>query len=136
MFIYKTRIFLHHTDAAGRLFFANQFYLIYEAKEMFLKSLGLCVEEMLNHEKYTFPLVHAESDYKTPLKTGDEISIHVGVENIGETSVGFIYEIFTKGKRAGIAHTVSVVVDKTTGKKTPIPRVWREKLMLGMKKHD
>jgi 1,4-dihydroxy-2-naphthoyl-CoA hydrolase len=132
MFTHHTRIYLHHTDAAGRLFFANQFYLIYEAKEMFFETLGLSVEAMLNDPQLTFPLVHAESDFKGMLITGDEVDITVKVEKIGNTSVTFAYTIMKKDVLVGTAKTVSVVVDKRTQQKQPVPAHWRAKLQKGM----
>jgi 1,4-dihydroxy-2-naphthoyl-CoA hydrolase len=127
MFIHHARIYLHHTDAAGRLFFAQQFYLIHEAKEHFLESLGLRMKELLEHPVVTFPLVHAESDYKAVLVAGDEIDISVGIEKIGETSVVFQFTILKAGVLAGTAKTVSVCADKVTNKKAPIPVEWRKK---------
>ncbi len=127
MFTHHTRIYLHHTDAAGRLFFANQFYLIHEAKEHFLASLGLAIQDLLEHPTVTFPLVHAESDYKAVLVTGDEIDIAVRIEKIGETSVVFQFIVYKAGAVAGTAKTVSVAVDKRTNTKVPIPSEWRKK---------
>lgn len=132
MYIHQSRIYLHHTDAAGRLFFANQFYLIYEAKEHFLMSLGFPIQEMLTDPVYTFPLVHAEADYKLMLITGDKIEIHVSVEKIGKTSVTFAYNIFKDGKLAGTARTVSVVVNKATNQKASLPLLWRKKFETGL----
>lgn len=128
MFEYKTQIFIHHTDAAGRLFFANQFYLIHEAKERFLESLGLSIRHILDDPRFTFPLVHAESDYKALLQAGDRITIRAGIERIGETSVTFIFSIFkADGSLAGTSRTVSVAVDRKTQAKTRIPAEWRVK---------
>ena len=128
MFEYKTQIFLHHTDAAGRLFFANQFYLIHEALEKFLESKGLAIDKMLDHDGVTFPLVHAESDYKAVLCAGDRITIQVAVEKMGETSIAILYTILkADGTLAGTAKTVSVAVNKKTNQKTPLPADWRQK---------
>ncbi|MBF0386451.1 MAG: acyl-CoA thioesterase [Candidatus Omnitrophica bacterium] len=128
MFKYKTRIFLHHTDAAGRLFFANQFYLIHEANELFLEHLGLPIKDILNHPRATFPLVHAESDYKAVLVAGERISIKVSIGKIGETSVTFDFIILKEdGTLAGTAKTVHVAVDLRTALKTPIPAEWKSK---------
>lgn len=134
MFRHRSRISLHHTDAAGRLFFANQFYLIYEAKEHFLESLGLPINELLDYPGKTFPLVHAESDYKAVLVAGDKIAIDVAVEKLGETSVVFVYTIWKGDQIAGTAKTVSVAVDKKTQKKVRLPEEWRVKFEKGLKK--
>jgi 1,4-dihydroxy-2-naphthoyl-CoA hydrolase len=132
MFTHHSRIYLHHTDAAGRLFFANQFYLIHEAKEHFLASLGLRIENLLEHPLVTFPLVHAEADYKAVLVAGDEIDISVRIEKIGTTSVVFQFTILKAGLLAGTAKTVSVAVDKRTNQKVPIPAEWRKKFELAL----
>ena len=132
MFTHHARIYLHHTDAAGRLFFANQFYLIHEAKEHFLASLGLAIGGLLEHPTTTFPIVHAEADYKSVLMTGDEIDISVAIEKIGETSVVFQFVLLKGGILAGTAKTVSVAVDKVTNKKVPIPADWRKKFEMAL----
>lgn len=129
MFEYQTQIFLHHTDAAGRLFFASQFYFIHEANEKFLESLGFTLQELLNHPRVHFPIVHAEADYKAVLVAGDKIRIDVAIEKIGQTSVVFAYMVHkADGTFAGSAKTVSVSVDRAAGQKTTIPDEWLKKL--------
>lgn len=130
MFVYSTQISLHHTDAFGRLFFARQFDLVYEAKEKLFEQIGLSVPYMLAHKELDFPLVHAESDYKAVLFPGDKITIDVNVEKIGETSVIFSYLIKkADGTIAGTAQTVNVCVNKQTNQKARVPDMWRDKLL-------
>jgi 1,4-dihydroxy-2-naphthoyl-CoA hydrolase len=126
MFTYATRIFLHHTDAAGRLFYANQFFLMHEAKELFLEKIGLSIKELLDHPETSFPLVHAEADFKSILIAGEGIRITVEVEKVGETSITVLFVIYkADGTLAGTGKTVNVAVSKKTGKKMPIPPNWR-----------
>ncbi|MFH0754021.1 MAG: thioesterase family protein [Candidatus Omnitrophota bacterium] len=127
MFIHHARIYLHHTDAAGRLFFANQFYLTHEAKEHFLEHLGFDIDAMFSDPRVTFPLVHAEADYKALLKTGDKIDISVEVEKLGETSVVVVFTLLKDGAVVGTARTVNVAVDKKTQLKVPLPLEWRSR---------
>jgi 1,4-dihydroxy-2-naphthoyl-CoA hydrolase len=135
MFTYNTRIFLHHTDAAGRLFYANQFFLMHEAKELFLEKIGLPMKELLDHPEATFPLVHAEADYKAMLVADDRIRITVEVEKLGETSATTLFTIFKEdGTLAGTGKTVNVAVSKKTGNKMPIPPKWRAAYEKHMKK--
>jgi 1,4-dihydroxy-2-naphthoyl-CoA hydrolase len=129
MFEYKTQIYLHHTDAAGRLYFANQFLLISEAKERFLEQAGLSIADVLADPRLSFPYVHVEADFKSVLVAGDKIRIQVSIEKVGETSVVFAFQILREdGILAGTAKTVSVTMDKVTQTKVPIPQDWREKL--------
>ena len=126
MFIYKTRIKLHHTDAAGLLFFANQFTIVHDAYEALLEKFGCSFELMLRQRSYFLPIVHAESDYKAPLFVGDWITIQIRVGHIGTTSFSFEYEIRNAKKLLiGTAKTIHVTIHKKSGKKTPLPKELR-----------
>ena len=63
------------------------------------------------------------------VNAGDRITIEVGIEKIGTTSVSFIFNIKkADGTPAGSAKTVSVTVNRNTFLKEPIPPDWRAKL--------
>jgi len=101
---------------------------MHEAMEKLFESVGLAIDKMLSHPELTFPLVHAEADYKAMLVAGDRIAVEVGIEKIGHTSIVFVYKI-TKadGTLAGTGKTVSVCVDNKTQIKQPLPAEWRDK---------
>ena len=71
MFIYQTKIKLHETDAAGLLFFSNQFKIIHDAYEGLLENLGFGFAQLIREKEFFLPIVHTESDYKLPLFVGD-----------------------------------------------------------------
>ena len=126
MFTYKTQIRLHHTDAAGLLFFANQLVLVHDAYEEFLIKLGFNYEDHLHKSVYLFPIVHVESDYKKSLFVGDKITIGVKVAGLGVTSFSLEYKICNKkGEVVGTAKTVHVAVNRKTKKKTTLPKAFR-----------
>lgn len=128
MFAHHARISLHQTDAGGRLFFAAQFYLMHCALEEMEDKIGLSVKNILGHPRLTFPIVHTEADYKALLVTGDRVTVEVGVERIGQTSVSFLFIIKKKGRVvAGTGKIVCVCVNKKTWKKSPLPKEWRDK---------
>lgn len=129
MYTYQTQIKLHETDAAGLLFFANQFKLVHDAYESLLEQIGFGFAELLNNKEYFLPIVHAESDYKKPLFVGDLIEIQVRVVKIGNTSFKFDYKILNaKQEIVGTAQTVHVTMNKATQTKTPLPDDMREKI--------
>ncbi len=128
MFTHKIKIHLHDTDAAGRIFFANQFTLVHDAYEQLLENLGFSFQSMLKGGKYFLPIVHAESDYKTQLTVGDQILISVKVAHIGETSFTFVYTLKRDNKLVGTAKTVHVTVSAKTHKKMPLPLSMRKAL--------
>ena len=129
MFIYKTQIKLHDTDAAGILFFGKQFFFVHDAYEKYLEKIGYGFSNLIKNKKYFLPIVHAESSYKNPLYVGDEITVKVKLTHIGTTSITFEYEITNKkGILVGTAKTVHVTINKMTRKKIPLPTAFRAAL--------
>ncbi|MBZ0166338.1 MAG: acyl-CoA thioesterase [Candidatus Omnitrophica bacterium] len=129
MHSYKTQINLHDTDAAGLLFFSNQFKLIHDAYEALLEKIGFGFGDLIKNQPFFLPIVHAESDYKAPLFVGDWINIDVDVESVGTTSFTFVYRITkTDGTLVGTARTVHVTIDKETKNKIPLPPKMKEQI--------
>ncbi len=129
MYTYQTKIKLHETDAAGLLFFSQQFKLVHDAYEALLETIGFSFAELIRNRDYFLPIVHAESEYKHPLFVGDPIEIQVIVEHIGTTSFTFSYTLLnTKREIVGTASTVHVTMDKKTHTKIPIPKEMRAKI--------
>lgn len=128
MFTYKTQIRLHDTDAAGLIFFANQFKIVHDAYELLLEKFGFSFPQMLNGGKYFLPIVHAESNYLKPLAVGDKIAISIKVGSIGKTSFSFEYLIYRGRTLVGTAKTVHVTINPATKTKTPLPIKLRKAL--------
>ena len=121
MFIYKTKIRLHDTDAAGIIFFANQFKIVHDAYEDLLEKLGWSFQTMLHRTTYFLPIVHAESDYRLPVLVGDKITISISVGHIGNSSFSFKYTLKRGKTLVGTAKTVHVSINQKTRKKTILP---------------
>ena len=119
---------MHDTDAAGRIFFANQFKIVHDAYEALLVKFNFSFPSMLKGGRYFLPIVHAESDYKAHLTVGDKIAISVKVGHIGHTSFIFEYVIRRGKTTVGTAKTVHVTISTKTDKKTPLPASLRRSL--------
>jgi len=129
MFIYQTKIKLHETDAAGLLFFSNQFKIIHDAYEGLLENLGFGFAQLIREKEFFLPIVHTESDYKLPLFVGDLIEVQVFVEKVGKTSFTLSYKLLDTSQRlVGSAQTVHVTIDNATRKKIPLPLDLRSKI--------
>lgn len=128
MFTYKTKIRLHDTDAAGIIFFANQLKLVHDAYEDLLEEFGWSFEKMLKGTNYFLPIVHAESDYKTPVFVGDHIVIGIKVGHIGTTSFSFEYTLKRGKTLVGTAKTVHVTIDQKSRQKITLPAALRKAL--------
>src|SRR5579863_2587067 len=128
MFKYTAKIRLHDTDAGGIIFFANQFNIIHDAYEDLLEKFGWSFQKMLKGTNYFLPIVHAESDYKTPVLVGDKIAVAIKVGHIGKTSFSFEYTLKRGSTLVGTAKTVHVTINQKTRKKIPLPPAMRKAL--------
>jgi 1,4-dihydroxy-2-naphthoyl-CoA hydrolase len=123
MFKYETMIKIYDVDAAGVLFFANQFRLVYDAYEAFLNEIGFPVQKIINESSFLLPVVSAKPDYKAPLYVGDVILINIDVKDIGDSSITLSHQIYKDSKiLVGEGETVHVSIDKTTSKKMKFPQ--------------
>ena len=112
MYNYQTKIKLHETDAAGLLFFANQFKIIHDAYEGLLEELGFGFPDLLKDHDFFLPIVHAESDFKKPTHGGDRITVQTSLQELGRTSFTLRHEILNEqGETAAIVTTVHVAVN-------------------------
>ena len=122
MHIYQTKIKLHDTDAAGILFFSNQLKIAHDAYESFFEHIGFCLAEIIQKENFFLPIVHSETDYKTPLAVGDLVEIQTAVAHVGTTSFTLSYKILNVAQDVvGNVKTVHVSIDKKTRQKIPLP---------------
>ena len=131
MYIYQTKIKLHETDAAGLLFFSNQFKLVHDAYECVLENIGFGFAELVRDHDFFLPIVHAEADFKASLFVGDVVEIQVRMSDVGTTSFTFDYQLINSKKTlVGTAKTVHVTMDKKTSTKIPLPKMMRKKVEL------
>jgi len=123
IFEFKSSVKIYDTDAAGVLFFGHQFRLVQDAYEAFLGSKGFPLVNFLDKVSYIVPVVHAETNYRTPLRASDKITIKLSIRKVGTTSFALGHEIYKAGgELAGDGHTVHVCIDKASGSKIPLPQ--------------
>lgn len=129
MFLAKNKVRMHDTDMAGILYFPRQFRFIHDAWEDLMETENLNFDVLFNRENFIFVVVHAEADYLSPLRVGDELDVKVRVAHIGTTSFTIAYQIFKKnGSLTGTGKTVHVTLDNPTRQKIPVPKILRDKL--------
>ena len=123
MYTAQTFLKFHYTDAAGLLFFSNIFLIAHDVYEEMLTNIGFPIRDIIEKEDFLLPLVHAEADYKLPLRAGDKITVKAVVSRLGTTSYTLFYKIVNDFNQVAAAvQTVHVAIDKKSGKTTPIPK--------------
>ena len=129
MFSFDTTVKLHDTDAAGLLFYGNQFKITHDAYEAFLNSIGCPLLWIIDESSFFLLIVHAEADYHLPLAVGDKLTIELTVDSISVHSFIIGYKITNaKGGLVGTLSTVHVAIDKKTRKKIILPEKLKKSL--------
>jgi len=128
----KTRIVvgLSDTDAAGLIFFTNQFHYAHAAYEQFLEHIDLPMKQIIDSEDFLIPIIHAESDYHQKLEVGDRFDLELTVDKVGESSFTLFYILTNPdGNLVGTAKTIHVTIDKNTKNKIALPDQLRKGLI-------
>ncbi len=126
MYQYDLVIRLRHTDAAGIMYFARIFDVAHEAYEAMLDSIGQPIPADLARAAFVIPIVHAEADYRTPLRMGDRVRVDVMVEKVSSRSFTLKHVLSkSHGNVAGEVKTVHVIANSETGKAMHIPDALR-----------
>lgn len=127
---YRLTVRLHHTDAAGVLFYGRLFELVQEAFEAALERCGLPLSELLRGE-YRLPVVHAQADYTAPVRAGDALTVTLTFA-AGNRSLRVTAGLAdAAGRRVAAVTVVHAAVSAATGRPIPLPAALRHALPFG-----
>jgi acyl-CoA thioesterase FadM len=93
VFAHPTEIRFQDADPAGILFFARVFDLFHDAYFACLASRGIRPAEGLAEKRWASPLVHAEADYRKPMRFGDRVVVELERIEFGSTSITTRYRV-------------------------------------------
>jgi YbgC/YbaW family acyl-CoA thioester hydrolase len=103
------------TDTGGRIHFTAAFRWAEVAETALFRKLGLLEGGRYAH----YPRRHVEADYLRVLVFEDELDVHLRVEEVGRTSIRFVWDIRRDGEVAVTGtHTIVHVDDE--GRPAPI----------------
>lgn len=108
----KIRIYYHHTDCGGVVYYANYLKFLEEARTEFFAERGVSVKD-LSEAGTLFVVSRQEIDYKLPAFYGDTLQIETRISNIFGVRIEFDYEIKNQNNQiVSKAKTILVCVDK------------------------
>ena len=103
------RVEFADTDAAGIAHFAAFFPWMESAEHAFLRHLGIAVLPPRSvSPRLTWPRVRATCDYRDPVRFGDELTLGVGVEHLGRSSVTYRIDVTNDGRSVATGRLVAV----------------------------
>ena len=124
---HSRRVEFPDTDMAGIVHFSRFFIYMESAEHAFFRSLGFSVITSINGHKYGWPRLHADCQYKRPLRFEDEMEIHLLIREIKQKTIRYEFNFYKKNEpetliAQGLLTVVCVTVDeKGQFKSTPIP---------------
>jgi acyl-CoA thioester hydrolase len=85
------RVGFSDTDMAGIVHYSNFFRYMEIAEHAFYRSLGFSVVTRNVDPPVSWPRVHAECEYKLPLRFEDEVEVHMLVSKKKSKSLSYVF---------------------------------------------
>jgi acyl-CoA thioester hydrolase len=110
-------------DALGHVNNAVYFTYLETARFRYLRHLALISDAP---DEVGIIIAAANCQYKSPLKLGDQVTIHIRAEELRNSSFAFAYHLETPQRRlVAQAHTIQVCYDYAEQHPVRIPEDWR-----------
>jgi acyl-CoA thioester hydrolase len=130
---YKARVYYHHTDCGGVVYYANYLQFLEEARTDFLEKKGVSVSEYAKKGRF-FVVSRQEVDYRAPAYYGDILDIETKLSAVSGVRIDLSCDIRNaRGVLVAQCRTVLAFID-TTFKPCPIPEDLRERLLSAIQK--
>ena len=125
----EQRVYYADTDHGHVVYYSNYLKWFEIGRTEILRQSDFGYNEF-EKQGIIAPVVEVKCNYKEPAKYNDIVIIKTAIENIGNSSIKFHYEIIRKNgnKLLSEGYTVNVFVDKKTMKSTRIPENLRKEL--------
>jgi YbgC/YbaW family acyl-CoA thioester hydrolase len=81
------------TDMAGIVHFSNFFRWMESVEHAFFRSLGLTVHGQVDGQALGWARVHADCDYREPLRYQDEIELRLLVREKRTSAITYVHQI-------------------------------------------
>jgi YbgC/YbaW family acyl-CoA thioester hydrolase len=135
------RVEFADTDMAGIMHFSNFFRFMESTETAFLRSLGLTIHPESLEKGIGWPRVHADCDFRRPLKFQDLVEIHLLVREKREKSIVYTFIFRSLNVEPGVELARGTLIaacverDKGSGtmKAVPIPAMISEKIQAAPK---
>ena len=124
-FVWKAPVRFDDVDHAGIVYYPRFFHYFHCAFEELIRSKfgDSGYMELLDKRRLGFPAVHAECDFRSPLRYGDVYEISISVPKMGKKSVTFAYQISKAADRTVCADGIVIVavtdLDRFVSKEPP-----------------
>lgn len=88
----QQKIYYHHTDCGGVVYYANYLKFMEEARTEFLAQKGISIKDWAERG-VLFVVARTEIDYKSPAFYGDILDVKARLIDISKAKLEFAHEI-------------------------------------------
>ena len=115
-----------HCDAAGIVYFPHYFDMFNGLiEDWYSEELKRDYASLVMGNRFGFPFVHIECDFKIPSKMGEVIDLTLLVERIGRSSLSIVIVCHRDGLIRLRARMVTAMMSLETRKPLPLPEALR-----------
>ncbi len=108
----RVRIYYHHTDCGGVVYYANYLKFLEEARTEFLEEKGVHIKDLCGRG-ILFVVARQEIDYKAPAFYGDTLDVKAKLSGHSNVRLEFEQDIKNQaGQLISKAKTILVCIDK------------------------
>ena len=122
-FVHPVTVRLHHSDAAGVIFYSRLLELAHDAYEALLERAGMGLGRVLAQGEVRLPVVAVEAEFVRPIRVGDRLQVELTLTRSGDHSyqVGYRFRD-AAGTELARAVTRHVSLDAIHGRPTALPQ--------------
>jgi 4-hydroxybenzoyl-CoA thioesterase len=112
-FHYSTPVRFADVDHAGIVYYPRFFHYFHVAfEELWRARMGAhAYRDLLDKQRFGFPAVRAECDFRAPLRFGDTADIALSIARLGEKSIEFRYTVANGDISCAEGRVTCAVVD-------------------------
>jgi len=124
---YQVRIYYHHTDSTGVVYYGTYLSLLEEARTQYLAGCGVDIREYIGQGRF-FVVSRQEVDYCHPARYGDVLSIRTNLNGYSGVRIDLAHTVCNQeGVTVIQARTVLAFIDHTFHPR-PLPLPLRQAL--------
>ena len=125
--IIQKKIYYHHTDCGGVVYYAHYLNFIEEARTEYFASKGASIKELAT-VGVMFVVARQEIDYKAPAVYGDCLDVKTQIGEVSGVRIEFLHEIHNQNQQLIVKARTILVCVGSNFKPQAIPEDLRKKI--------
>lgn len=117
-----------HCDPAGIVYFPHYFDMFNGLiEDWYTEQLDVDYAKLILNDRYGFPFVHIETDFKRPSRMGEHLDLTLLLTKIGLSSLSVVIVGHLAGIERLRARLVTAMMSLETQQKVPLPHFLRDR---------